>query len=283
MAHPIGEVPHAGLEPDLFERFHREMVDIKNNRKYTYTQRLYDKGYSKNEMQSKRTAINSKYNQKSLMTATTLRALEGLLSQDLFIAIAKDVLQKERYGKNDYDDAKYILETLKEHDPHTPLTITKNPKGIEKLRTKKSHRLRHTPYAGLSKEAFETFKHYIQKTPRKDIQKILHHVENSTTAKNDMATINYICREERRMDIRIILRLEKLFPTNAFMQIAESAIINDCSTLHSDKYLEPLERLMDERDPSYKQRRRLRRQMARKNHLINSLHLVGLAEEDLET
>lgn len=268
MAHPIGEVPHAGLEPDLFERFHREMVDIKNNRKYTYTQRLYDKGYSKNEMQSKRTAINSKYNQKSLMTATTLRALEGLLSQDLFIAIAKDVLQKERYGKNDYDDAKYILETLKEHDPHTPLTITKNPKGIEKLRTKKSHRLRHTPYAGLSKEAFETFKHYIQKTPRKDIQKILHHVENSTTAKNDMATINYICREERRMDIRIILRLEKLFPTNAFMQIAESAIINDCSTLHSDKYLEPLERLMDERDPSYKQRRRLRRQMARKIILL---------------
>lgn len=66
MAHPIGEVPHAGLEPDLFERFHREMVDIKNNRKYTYTQRLYDKGYSKSEMQSKRTAINSKYNQKSL-------------------------------------------------------------------------------------------------------------------------------------------------------------------------------------------------------------------------
>ena len=125
MAHPIGEVPHAGLEPDLFERFHREMVDIKNNRKYTYTQRLYDKGYSKSEMQSKRTAINSKYNQKSLMTATTLRALEGLLSQDLFIAIAKDVLQKERYGKNDYDDAKYILETLKQHDPHTPLTVVK--------------------------------------------------------------------------------------------------------------------------------------------------------------
>ena len=51
MAHPIGEVPHAGLEPDLFERFHQEMVTIKNNRKYTYTQRLYDKGYSKSEMQ----------------------------------------------------------------------------------------------------------------------------------------------------------------------------------------------------------------------------------------
>ena len=282
MTHPIGEVPHAGLEPDLFDRFHQEMVAIKNNRKYTYTQRLYDKGYSKSEMQSKRTAINSKYNQKSLMTATTLRALEGLLSQDLFIAIAKDVLQKERYGKNDYDDAKYILKTLRQHDPHTPLTITKNPKGIEKLRTKKSHRLRHTPYAGLSKEAFETFKHYIQKTPREDLRNILHQVENSTTVKNDMATINYICREERHMDIRIILRLEKLFPTNAFIQIAESAIINDCSTLRSDKYLEPLERLMDERDPSYKQRRRLRRQMARKNHLINSLHLVGLAEEDPE-
>lgn len=137
MAHPIGEVPHAGLEPDLFDRFHQEMVAIKNNRKYTYTQRLYDKGYSKSEMQSKRTAINSKYNQKSLMTATTLRALEGLLSQDLFIAIAKDILQKERYGKNSYDDAKYILETLRQHDPHTPLTITKNPKRIEKLRTKK--------------------------------------------------------------------------------------------------------------------------------------------------
>lgn len=283
MTHPIGEVPHAGLDPELFDRFHQEMVAIKNNRKHTYTQRLYDKGYSKSEMQSKRTAINSKYNQKSLMTATTLRALEGLLSQDLFIAIAKDVLQKERYGKNDYDDAKYILETLRQHDPHTPLTITKNPKGIEKLRTKKSHRLRYTPYAGLSKEAFETFKHYIQKTPRKNLRNILHQVENSTTAKNDMATINTICREERRMDIRIILRLEKLFPTNAFMQIAESAIINNCSTLHSDKYLEPLERLMDERDPSYKQRRRLRRQMARKNHLINSLHLVGLAEEDPET
>jgi hypothetical protein len=282
MTHPIGEVPHAGLEPDLFERFHREMVDIKNNRKYTYTQRLYDKGYSKSEMQSKRTAINSKYNQKSLMTATTLRALEGLLSQDLFIAIAKDILKKERYTKKGYDDAKYILETLKQHDPHTKLSITKDPKGIEKLRNKKSHKLRHTPYAGLSKEAFETFKHHIQKTPRKDIRSILHQVENSTTAKNDMATINYICREERRMDIRIILRLEKLFPTNAFIQIAESAIINDCSTLHSDKYLEPLERLMDERDPSYKQRRRLRRQMARKNHLINSLHLVGLAEEDPE-
>ena len=283
MTHPIGEVPHAGLDPELFDRFHQEMVAIKNNRKYTYTQRLYDKGYSKSEMQSKRTAINSKYNQKSLMTATTLRALEGLLSQDLFIAIAKDVLQKERYGKNDYDDAKYILETLRQHDPHTPLTITKNPKGIEKLRTKKNHRLRYTPYAGLSKEAFETFKHYIQKTPRKNLRNILHQVENSTTAKNDMATINTICREERRMDIRIILRLEKLFPTNAFMQIAESAIINDCSTLRSDKYLEPLERLMDERDPSYKQRRRLRRQMARKNHLINSLHLIGLAEEDPET
>lgn len=282
MTHPIGEVPHAGLDPELFDRFHQEMVDIKNNRKYTYTQRLYDKGYSKSEMQSKRTAINSKYNQKSLMTATTLRALEGLLSQDLFIAIAKDVLQKERYGKNDYDDAKYILETLRQHDPHTPLTITKNPKGIEKLRTKKSHRLRHTPYAGLSKEAFETFNHYIQKTPREDIRSILHQVENSTTVKNDMTTINTICREERRMDIRIILRLEKLFPTNAFMQIAESAIINDCSILRSDKYLEPLERLMDERDPSYKQRRRLRRQMARKNHLINSLRLVGLAEEDPE-
>lgn len=280
MTHPIGEVPHAGLDPELFDRFHQEMVAIKNNRKYTYTQRLYDKGYSKNEMQSKRTAINSKYNQKSLMIATTLRALDGLLSQDLFIAIAKDILQKERYGKNDYDDAKYILETLREHDPHTPLTITKNPKGIEKLRTKKSHRLRHTPYAGLSKEAFETFKHHIQKTPRKDIRSILHQVENSTTVKNDMATINTICREERRMDIRIILRLEKLFPTNAFMQIAESAIINDCFNSHSDKYLEPLERLMDDRDPSYKQRRRLRRQMARKNHLINSLRLVGLAEED---
>jgi hypothetical protein len=282
MAHPIGEVPHAGLEPDLFERFHREMIDIKNNRKYTYTQRLYDKGYSKSEMQSKRTAINSKYNQKSLMTATTLRALEGLLSQDLFIAISKDVLQKERYGKNSYDDAKYILETIRQHDPHIKLSITKNPKGIEKLRTKKSHRLRHTPYAGLSKEAFETFKHYIQKTPKEDLRSILHQVENSTTVKNDMVTINTICREERRMDVRIILRLEKLFSSNDFMQIAESAIINDCSTLHSDKYLEPLERLMDERDPSYKQRRRLRRQIARKNHLINSLRLVGLAEEDLE-
>lgn len=84
------------------------------------------------------------------------------------------------------------------------------------------------------------------------------------------------------MDIRIILRLEKLFPTDAFMQIAESAIINNCYTTHTDKYLEPLERLMDKRDPSYKQRRRLRRQMAQKNLLINSLRLVGLAEEDPE-
>lgn len=282
MTHPIGEVPHAGLEPDLFDRFHQEMVAIKNNRKYTYTQRLYDKGYSKSEMQSKRTAINSKYNQKSLMTATTLRALEGLLSQDLFIAIAKDILKKERYGKNSYDDAKYILETLKQHDPHTPLTITKDPKGIEKGRAKKNPKFRHIPYTGLSKEAFETFKQYIQKTPRKDIRKILHQVENSTTVKNDMVTINALCKEKRRMDVRILLRLESLFPTNAFMQIAESAIINDCFNSHSDKYIEPLERLMDNRDPSYKQRRRLRRQMAQKNHLINSLHIVGLAEEDPE-
>lgn len=282
MAHPIGEVPHAGLEPDLFERFHREMVDIKNNRKYTYTQRLYDKGYSKSEVASKRTAINSKYNQKSLMTATTLRALEGLLSQDLFIAIAKDILQKERYGKNSYDDAKYILEILRQHDPHTPLTITKDPKGIEKGKSKKNPKFKHTPYTGLSKEAFETFKHYIQKTPREDIRKILYQVENSTTVKNDMTTINALCKEKRRMDVRILLRLESLFPTDAFMQIAESAIINNCFNSHSDKYLEPLERLMDERDPSYKQRRRLRRQMAQKDHLINSLRLVGLAEEDPE-
>jgi hypothetical protein len=282
MAHPIGEVPHAGLEPDLFERFHQEMVDIKNNRKYTYTQRLYDKGYSKSEVASKRTAINSKYNQKSLMTATTLRALEGLLSQDLFIAIAKDILQKERYGKNDYDDAKYILEALRQHEPHIKLSITKSPKGIEKLRNKKSHKLRHTLYAGLSKETFETFNHYIQKTPRKDIRSILHQVENSTTVKNDMVTINSICREERRMDVRILLRLEKLFSPDDFMQIAESAIVNECFTSHSEKYLEPLERLMDEHDPSYKQRRRLRRQMAQKELLINSLHLVGLAEEDPE-
>lgn len=282
MAHPIGEVPHAGLEPDLFERFHREMVDIKNNRKYTYTQRLYDKGYSKNEVASKRTAINSKYNQKSLMSATTLRALEGLLSQDLFIAIAKDILKKEQYTKKGYDDAKYILKKVKQHDPHTTLTITSRPKGIETKGKKKSHRLRHTPYAGLSKEAFETFKHHIQKTPREDIRSILHQVENSTTVKNDMATINYICREERRMDVRIILRLEKLFSSNDFMQIAESAIINECFNSRSDRYLEPLERLMDKHNPSYKQRRRLRRQMAQKNHLINSLHLVGLAEEDPE-
>lgn len=282
MTHPIGEVPHAGLDPDLFDRFHREMVDIKNNRKYTYTQRLYDKGYSKSEVASKRTAINSKYNQKSLMTATTLRALEGLLSQDLFIAIAKDILQKERYGKNNYDDAKYILEALRQHEPHIKLSITKDPKGIEKLRNKKSHKLQHTPYAGLSKEVFETFNHYIQTTPRKDIRSILHQVENSTTVKNDMVTINYICREERRMDVRIILRLEKLFSPDDFMQIAESAIVNDCYTSHSEKYLEPLERLMDERDPTYKQRRRLRRQMAQKELLINSLHLVGLAEEDPE-
>ena len=97
-----------------------------------------------------------------------------------------------------------------------------------------------------------------------------------------MTTINALCKEKRRMDVRILLRLESLFPTDAFMQIAESAIINDCFNSHSDKYLEPLERLMDERDPSYKQRRRLRRQMAQKNHLINSLRLVGLAEEDPE-
>lgn len=282
MAHPIGEVPHAGLDPDLFDRFHQEMVTIKNNRKYTYTQRLYDKGYSKSEMQSKRTAINSKYNQKSLMTATTLRALEGLLSQDLFIAIAKDILKKERYTKKGYNDAKYILKKVKQHDPNTTLTITPKPKGIETNGKKKSHRLKYTPYTGLSKEAFETFKQYIDKTPRKDIRKILHRIENSTTVKNDMAAINYLCKEEQRMDIRIILRLEKLFPTDAFMQIAESAIINNCYTTHTDKYLEPLERLMDKRDPSYKQRRRLRRQMARKNHLINSLRLVGLAEEDPE-
>lgn len=282
MAHPIGEVPHAGLEPNLFERFHQEMVDIKNNRKYTYTQRLYDKGYSKSEVASKRTAINSKYNQKSLMTATTLRALEGLLSQDLFIAIAKDVLQKERYGKNDYDDAKYILETLRQHRPHIKLSITKNPKGIEKLRNKKSHKLRSTPYTGLSKEAFEAFEYHIQKTPREDIRSILYQVENSTTVKNDMTTIDALCKEKRRMDIRILLRLESLFPTDAFMQIAESAIINECFNSRSDKYLEPLEQLMDERDPTYKQRRRLRRQMAQKELLINSLHLVGLAEEDPE-
>lgn len=282
MAHPIGEVPHAGLEPNLFEHFHQEMVDIKNNRKYTYTQRLYDKGYSKSEVASKRTAINSKYNQKSLMTATTLRALEGLLSQDLFIAIAKDVLQKERYGKNDYGDAKYILETLRQHDPHTKLSITKDPKGIEKLRNKKSHKLRSTPYTGLSKEAFEAFKYHIQKTPREDIRSILYQVENSTTVKNDMTTIDALCKEKRRMDVRILLRLESLFPTDAFMQIAESAIINECFNSRSDKYLEPLEQLMDERDPTYKQRRRLRRQMAQKELLINSLHLVGLAEEDPE-
>ena len=275
-------MPHAGLDPELFDRFHQEMVAIKNNRKYTYTQRLYDKGYSKNEVASKRTAINSKYNQKSLMTATTLRALEGLLSQDLFIAIAKDILQKERYGKNDYNDAKYILETLRQHNPHIKLSITKDPKGIEKLRNKKSHKLRHTPYAGLSKEAFETFKHYIETTPRKDIRSILHQVENSTTVKNDMVTINSICREERRMDVRIILRLEKLFPRDIFVQIAENVIVNDCFTSHSEKYLEPLEQLMDTYDPSYKKRRRLRRQMAQKELLINSLHLVGLAEEDLE-
>lgn len=282
MTHPIGEVPHAGLDPELFDRFHQEMVAIKNNRKYTYTQRLYDKGYSKSEMQSKRTAINSKYNQKSLMTATTLRALEGLLSQDLFIAIAKDILKKERYTKKGYNDAKYILKKVKQHDPNTTLTITHQPKGIEKNGKKKSHRLKHTPYTGLSKEAFETFKQYIDKTPRKDIRKLLYQIENSTTVNNDMAAITYLCKEERRMDIRIILRLEKLFPTDAFMQIAESAIINNCHTSHTDKYLEPLERLMDERDPSYKQRRRLRRQMAQKDHLINSLRLVGLAEEDPE-
>ena len=27
MTHPIGEVPHAGLDPELFDRFHREMVN----------------------------------------------------------------------------------------------------------------------------------------------------------------------------------------------------------------------------------------------------------------
>ena len=30
MTHPIGEVPHAGLDPELFDRFHQEMVAIKN-------------------------------------------------------------------------------------------------------------------------------------------------------------------------------------------------------------------------------------------------------------
>lgn len=280
MPYPKGKVPYTGLDPNLFSAFHQELVAIKNDRHYTYTQRLKDSGYKDNDLKAKRTAINSKFNQKSLMSVTTLRALENLLSHDLFIALIKDVLTKERYKKSQYEDARYLFNCLKAVEPNTTIQLTKTPTGIDTRNNKSGHHLGHYPYAGLSPKAFERFKYHLKKADQKTLRKTLQKKESKSTVQRDLTALNYCCQEHRRIDIRQILNLEELFPADDFVMIAESAIINNCYTSHSEQYLEDLEKRMDDRDPNYKQRRRIRRQMAQKEHLTNALHLIGLSEPE---
>ncbi|WP_455458919.1 DUF1340 domain-containing protein [Streptococcus salivarius] len=107
---PIVDTSNAGLPEELFKRFQEEVEELRANYKNSLAKHIMEvKGCDRKEANRIKDSINRCYVECIVLTPLKVIQMEGLLSRDLFIKIAKYVLNNHEWPEKLDDEVDRIV------------------------------------------------------------------------------------------------------------------------------------------------------------------------------